>query len=772
MRILRNIKIVWKLALAFSAIVATIIIMSATVYKQLQIVGQATQDANRASVYLRLMAQATASNNRQLSLLRGYLLSWDEQYLKQLADEDARFKSDLNQIDSFINMPDQRERLNDIRALSGAWHTDFIETEVRLGKDVATRPRALSMMKIGSQMPHFNELRKKIEEFVSVGNEILKERSTKAEAAMAVMRSSLATGCAIAVLLAVSIGWMLGFLVSKPLGRLVRSTADLAGGKLDLEICDSKRNDEIGVMAKALEHFRDSAVQSYTLRKSADMNSSALNACHTNVMLADENYKIVFMNKAQAELLHAAEADLRSDLPQFDSRNLIGKSIDVFHKDPAHQRRLLDGLKSTYETDLAIGGRSFHLVVTPVSEGDRRLGTVVEWRDDTLEKSVQREIDAVVKAAVSGDFSKRLMLEGKKEFMLNLATAINELCENISRAVEDVARVLGALAKGNLTRRVTAEYGGALAKLKSDTNATAEQLSETIGDIKTAAGEVSNAAIEISSSTTDLSQRTEEQAASLEQTSASMEQVAATVKKNAENAQRANQLMSGSRQIADQGGTIVADAVKAMTRIEESSRKIADIIGVIDEIARQTNLLALNAAVEAARAGDAGRGFAVVASEVRSLAQRSSQAAKDIKDLITNSSIQVQDGVGMVNQAGSSLNEIVSSIKQVAEIVADIDTASAEQAEGLQQINRALAQMDEVTQQNSALVEENAASAKALEHQSNTMAERVAFFQLDAKAPTDGKKSGIDVTMAAVMPGARLQVVSTAAPLKVRARPT
>jgi methyl-accepting chemotaxis protein len=175
----------------------------------------------------------------------------------------------------------------------------------------------------------------------------------------------------------------------------------------------------------------------------------------------------------------------------------------------------------------------------------------------------------------------------------------------------------------------------------------------------------------------------------------------------------------------------VAKAVEAMARIEESSRKISDIIGVIDEIARQTNLLALNAAVEAARAGEAGRGFAVVASEVRTLAQRSSQAAKDIKDLITNSNGKVQEGVGLVNKAGTALGEIVSAIKEVAEIVAGIATASAQQSSGIEQVNKAISQMDEATQQNSALVEENAATAKALEQQAMTMDQRVAFFRVE-----------------------------------------
>jgi methyl-accepting chemotaxis protein len=209
-----------------------------------------------------------------------------------------------------------------------------------------------------------------------------------------------------------------------------------------------------------------------------------------------------------------------------------------------------------------------------------------------------------------------------------------------------------------------------------------------------------------------------------------MEELSATVRKNAENAQQASQSASTTRDVADRGGEVVAQAVQAMAKIEESSRKISDIIGVIDEIARQTNLLALNAAVEAARAGDAGRGFAVVASEVRSLAQRSSQAAKDIKDLIGSSTAQVKDGVRLVNSAGEQLKEIVQSIDAVATVVAGIANASAEQAGGVDQINKALAQMDEVTQQNSALVEQNAAAAKSLEEQASIMDERVGVFRL------------------------------------------
>jgi methyl-accepting chemotaxis protein len=312
--------------------------------------------------------------------------------------------------------------------------------------------------------------------------------------------------------------------------------------------------------------------------------------------------------------------------------------------------------------------------------------------------------------------------------------------EEQAHAFRTLGAALGHLADGDFTIRLADDIPQAYAEIRDDFNRAIGRLHETIQAVANSTNEVSNAAGEISTATTDLSQRVEEQAASLAETSASMEEISSTVQTNAKNAQQANELTSSTQGVADRGGKVVAEAVTAMSRIEESSRQISDIITVIDEIARQTNLLALNAAVEAARAGDAGRGFAVVASEVRSLAQRSSEAAKNITDLIAKSSDRVQEGVGLVNRAGTALSEIVASIKQVADIVANIATASAEQSTGLEQISKALAQMDDVTQQNSALVEENTATAKTLQQQSHDMQTRIASFKLDKGAASGARR--------------------------------
>jgi len=399
------------------------------------------------------------------------------------------------------------------------------------------------------------------------------------------------------------------------------------------------------------------------------------------------------------------------------------------------QRKIYDDIKASLAKY-----REGYVKTGAAAEELLRIDGDLERVSSSLEADLSRLREGVVNNGTVTERETRELMSSASDLILALAVgglaiglALAWLIGRvIARPIVALVPELEKLAHGNFNVSVpglgrndeVGQIAGAVALM-------AEKVSATIGEIKASGREVTNASAEIAGSTTDLSQRTEEQAASLEETSAAMEELSSTVKKNAENAQHASQSASATQDVANRGGQVVAQAVQAMAKIEDSSRKISDIIGVIDEIARQTNLLALNAAVEAARAGEAGRGFAVVASEVRSLAQRSSQAAKDIKDLITDSNGQVKEGVDLVSRAGTSLNEIVESIKSVVAIVADIATASNEQATGIQEINKALTQMDEVTQQNSALVEENAATAKTLEHQAKAMDDQVAFFQID-----------------------------------------
>ncbi len=404
---------------------------------------------------------------------------------------------------------------------------------------------------------------------------------------------------------------------------------------------------------------------------------------------------------------HLSSGDLDLAVPAVDDRDEIGRmarSVIVFRDAAVAKERLEREAEEQRRQSEEERQRAAERV-----EIERRKAAELEAKAAEEERQARERVEA----------ERRKAADAQAEAAAVQAAVIARLAQG-----------LNALSGGDFTIRLDEGFDGAMVQIRDDFNAMAERMTETLGKVKAAAREVTEAAAEISTSTTDLSQSTEEQAASLEETTATMEEISNAVKKNAENAREADRFAAQARDVANRGGEVVAQAVSAMARIEDSSGKIADIIGVIDEIARQTNLLALNAAVEAARAGEAGRGFAVVASEVRSLAQRSSQAAKDIKDLITTSHGEVTAGVDLVSRTGQSLEEIVDSIKKVAGIVSDIAVASGEQASGLEQINKSLVQMDELTQRNSALAEENAATAKTLQHQSAAMDEQVSVFQL------------------------------------------
>jgi len=317
--------------------------------------------------------------------------------------------------------------------------------------------------------------------------------------------------------------------------------------------------------------------------------------------------------------------------------------------------------------------------------------------------------------------------------------------------LNEAIAVANAVASGDLTSHIEANSTNETGRLLQALKQMNDNLVDLVGKVRTGTDQITTASSEIASGNLDLSQRTEEQASSLEETASSMEELTSTVRQNADNARQANQLAAGASEVAVKGGAVVGQVVQTMSSINESSKKIVDIISVIDGIAFQTNILALNAAVEAARAGEQGRGFAVVATEVRTLAQRSAAAAKEIKELISDSVSKVEDGTRLVDEAGATMDEIVSAVKRVTDIMAEISAASQEQSSGIEQVNQAVTQMDEVTQQNAALVEEAAAAAESMQEQAQALTQAVTVFKLSgggSHTPTPVKRSNRPATVA------------------------
>ncbi|TCR65023.1 methyl-accepting chemotaxis protein [Bosea sp. BK604] len=364
-----------------------------------------------------------------------------------------------------------------------------------------------------------------------------------------------------------------------------------------------------------------------------------------------------------------------------------------------------------------------------ILQAEERESTARRIRQAESMALVVTDVGEVVAAAAAGDFSARLQIEDADQQMQQLIAGINEINAVVDSATTEFAEALQAVAAGDLTSRIETGYRGRFANLKDAINETVDRLSATVRTIQVTASDVGLAAREINLGADDLSKRTEEQASSLEETAATTEELAASVKASAQASKQASTISGEAMRAAEQGGAIAGQAVEAMARIESASKKISDIIRVIDDIAFQTNLLALNAAVEAARAGDAGKGFAVVASEVRTLAQRSGEAAKDISALISSSNAEVNEGVTLVRQAGAALTEILQASQKVAATIADISTASGEQANGIDEMSQAVAHLDEMTQQNAALAEQSAASAASLSSRIGELNTLVAAFK-------------------------------------------
>jgi len=492
-----------------------------------------------------------------------------------------------------------------------------------------------------------------------------------------------------ALAVALALSWLITRSLAVPLAQAIEVFRRIAAGKYDNAI-DLSGSDEAALVLRALDDMQGKLrTQIENERLVAAENArvrQALDKVSTSVVLADAQQRIIYLNDTAATTFARNQHEIRRALPGFDVQRLRGTGLETLSVDSGAEGRELEALAGSRTGERELGACTFRTVTNPVlDESGARIGTVMEWTDRTQEVAVEREMEGMLSAVVAGDLGRRIGLAGKTGFFEAMSRGVNQLADNMAEVIARVKRV---------------------------------------------AADVHRGADEISAGNANLSQRTEEQSSSLEETASSMEEMTTTVKQNADNAAQANQLALAARGQAEKGGAVVSQAVAAMTGINEASKKIADIIGVIDDIAFQTNLLALNAAVEAARAGEQGRGFAVVASEVRSLAGRSATAAKEIKELIQDSVRRVEGGSVLVTQSGQTLEKIVAAVKKVSDIVAEIAAASREQSSGIEQVNRAVMQMDELTQQNAALVEEATAASQAMAEQVRGLNEMLARFQV------------------------------------------
>ena len=517
--------------------------------------------------------------------------------------------------------------------------------------------------------------------------------------------------------------WAITRSLTRPLEGAVKLADGIAGGRLD-NVIDASGNDEVTQLLRSMQRMQ--------------MQVQAVMAAQG---------ELARQHDAGSLSYRMDESAFPGDFGRMvhETNALVGSHVQV-------QNRLIEVMKHYARGDLSVD-------MDPLP-GEK--AAITQAMDETKSSlsAINSEIRRLATAAAAGDFSLRGDEDRFAYDFRDMVAGLNQLMQTTDENLVQVSTLLQAISRGDLTVRMQGDFHGVFARMRDDCNATVDQLKQIVGRIQASASSINLAAGEITSGNTDLSRRTEQQAANLEETAASMEELTSTVKQNAEHARQANQLAIGAHGVASQGGEVVGQVVTTMSAIEAASKKIAEIISVIDGIAFQTNILALNAAVEAARAGEQGRGFAVVASEVRTLAQRSAGAAKEIKGLIEDSVGKVADGSALVRQAGTTMGEIVASVQRVTDIMADISAASQEQSSGIEQVNQAVVQMDETTQQNAALVEEASAAARSMEEQANLLAEAVSVFRTGAATAAAVVRPALAAVAASVVPVRRATVLS------------
>ncbi|KLD72513.1 methyl-accepting chemotaxis protein [Xanthomonas pisi] len=608
--------------------------------------------------------------------------------LTQLQRNHVRFRHELDKAMGLLEQPDP--------ALADAANAEATRANDAL-KSLATALKGSDAQADTQWNAALDALGQAMQELSSISLQALQRQSERhlVDARNAMYQA--VAGLSLLALLIAALGWYTLSNLTRNVRRAAAVAANIAQGMLDERIVPPSR-DETGQL---LDNMRQMQEQVQRVLAAQSEMAQRHDAGQISYRMQADSFPGAYATMVRdTNALVGSHIAVKMQLAQIMSRYAIGDLSQDMQRLPGEKAVLTDTM-DTVKANLS---------------------------------AMNSEIKLLAQAAANGDFSVRGDAQRFQYDFRAMVNSLNQLMSTADANLQSLSNVLQAIAAGDLTSRMQGDFHGVFARMRDDANATVTQLADIVGRIQRSTDAINDAASEIASGNQDLSQRTEQQAANLEETAASMEELTSTVRNNAEHAKRANQLVVGAAAVASQGGEVVGQVVGTMAGIQAASRKIADIIGVIDGIAFQTNILALNAAVEAARAGEQGRGFAVVASEVRTLAQRSAAAAKEIKHLIDDSVSRVEHGSQLVGQAGRTMQDIVDSVRNVTTIMHEISEASLQQSQGIEQVGQTVSQMDQATQQNAALVEEATAAARAMEEQAQQLRDAVSVFQLQAVA--------------------------------------